>query len=73
MFTGHRKDVHASMILFYSKDLYSEYGCISQFKKNETATMFFLEKPSLVGSCCVEVDLSDFCVSYCGWLLWSSG
>ena len=53
--------------------MYSEYGCISQFKKNETVTMFFLEKPSLVGSCCVEVDLSHFCVSYCGWLLWSSG
>ena len=45
--------------------MYSEYGCIC-FEKNETATMFFLEKPSLVGSCCVEVDLPDSCVSYCG-------
>ena len=48
-------------------------GVYHSFKKNETATMFFLEKPSLVGSCCVEVDLSDFCVSNYGWLLWSSG
>ena len=59
-------------------------GVYHSFEKNETATMFFLEKPSLVGSCCVEVDLSDSCVvgyygvvadlwdscvSYCGWLL----
>ena len=27
-----------------------EYGCIAQFRKNETATLFFLKKPSLVMS-----------------------
>ena len=25
--------------------MYLEYGCIAQFWKNETATMFFLKKP----------------------------
>ena len=29
-------------------DLYKENGFIAQFRKNETATMFFLKKPSLV-------------------------
>ena len=28
--------------------MYSEYRCITQFEKNETAIMFLLEKPSLV-------------------------
>ena len=31
------------MILFNGKDMYEEYGCIAQFWKNETATMFFLK------------------------------
>ena len=28
--------------------MYLEYGCIAKFWKNETATMFFLKKPSIV-------------------------
>ena len=28
--------------------MYKECWCIAQFKKNETAAMFFLKKPSLV-------------------------
>ena len=39
------------MISFNGKDMYmySEYWCMAQFCKNETATMFFLKKPFLVG------------------------
>ena len=44
-----RKDVHASMISINGKEMNKEYGCIAQFwKQNETSTIFFLKKPSLV-------------------------
>ena len=42
-----RKDVHASMISFNGKYI-KNMGAYHGFEKNETATMFFLKKPSLV-------------------------
>ena len=42
-----RKDVHASMISFNGK-YFKNMGACHGFEKNETATMFFLKKPSLV-------------------------
>ena len=42
-----RKDVHASMISFNGKYI-KNMGACHGFKKNETATMFFLKKPSIV-------------------------
>ena len=42
-----RKDVHASMISFNGKYI-KNMGACHGFEKNETATMFFLKKPSLV-------------------------
>ena len=44
-----RKDVHASMISFNGKYIYiKNMGAYHGFEKNETATMFFHKKPSLV-------------------------
>ena len=42
-----RKDVHAWMIPFNGKDI-KNMGVQHSFEKNETATMYFLKKPSLV-------------------------
>ena len=50
------------MISVNGKDMYYEYGCRAQFWKNETATMFFLKKPSLVFT---VTYIIFFCNSVC--------
>ena len=41
------------MISVNRKDTNEEYGCIEHLKKNETATMFFLEKSFSSFVCCI--------------------